>query len=59
MIHSNGKFFRNLFQTYNLNALSKIFKFSNYIFQEPNYHEFLPYLQAWSRLAELIHSPSG
>lgn len=60
MINSNGKFFRNLFQTYNLNALSKIFKFSNaHIFQEPNQHEFLPYLQAWSRLAEPIHSPSG
>lgn len=60
MINSNGKFSRNLFQTYNLNALSKIFKFSNaHIFQEPNQHEFLPYLQAWSRLAEPIHSPSG
>lgn len=61
------KFSRNLFQTYDLNVSSKIFKFSEscdkqtnaYTFQEASYHEFLPYLQAWSRLAKPIHSPSG
>lgn len=61
------KFSRNLLQTYDLNVSSKIFKFSEscdkqtnaYTFQEASYHEFLPYLQAWSRLAKPIHSPSG